>query len=131
MPSLETIRVQLLSSKNWIVINQKDYDPNIHLWEDALREVHNAEVTTDADASTNDADADSDASADASTQLDLRTVVLGLDQNNDEHWTASGTPAMAAVEAVYGEVTRNQVEEVAADISRFNIAGIRDAELNS
>lgn len=58
---------------------------------------------------------DGEGSSEPEAQVDRRLVAAidGLDPANDEHWTASGKPAMAAVEALYGSaaVTRKDVEE--------------------
>jgi hypothetical protein len=58
----------------------------------------------------------------------LRFAVLSLDPANEDHWTAGGTPAVGAVEALLGESTsRKEINQVAHDINRETILGLVDA----
>lgn len=52
--------------------------------------------------------------------MSLAAALAALDPENDEHWTTAGKPAMAAVEALMGDVsiTRAQVEDAYPDFSR-------------
>lgn len=58
---------------------------------------------------------DSAGSAEPVADVDHRLLAAidALDPEQDEHWTTSGKPAMAAVEALYGSagITRRNVEE--------------------
>lgn len=56
----------------------------------------------------------------AATTDDMIKEALGkLDPANDEHWTADGKPAMAALNALLpAEITRSRLEEVAPDFRR-------------
>ncbi len=55
----------------------------------------------------------------------ILAAVMGLDANNDEHWTASGKPSMAALEVSLGsdEVSRADVNRVAGDYNRKTARG--------
>lgn len=50
----------------------------------------------------------------------LTSVLAALDHDNDDHWTQSGKPSMAAVEAGYGsaDVSRADVESAAPGFIR-------------
>lgn len=49
----------------------------------------------------------------------ILTALAQLDSSNDEHWTTSGLPAMAIMQALAGaEVTRAQVNAVAPNYTR-------------
>ena len=50
---------------------------------------------------------------------DLLAAINLLDPTNDDHWTQSGDPAIAAIEEIYGKDTsRSEVNEVAPDYDR-------------
>jgi len=50
---------------------------------------------------------------------DLLAAINLLDPTNDDHWTQSGAPAIAAIEEIYGnDTTRAEVNEVAPDYDR-------------
>ena len=50
----------------------------------------------------------------------LEAALRKLDPNNDEHWTKSGKPAVAAVEQFYGsaDITRTDIEAAIPDFDR-------------
>lgn len=50
----------------------------------------------------------------------LHQAIMSLDPNNNGHWTQSGKPAIAALEAILGvgNITRKDVELVAPDFDR-------------
>jgi len=50
-------------------------------------------------------------------------ALMALDITNDEHWTNSGLPAIAAVEQIAGiDTTRRVINELAPDFERDNTA---------
>jgi len=50
---------------------------------------------------------------------DLLAAINLLDPTNDDHWTQSGAPAIAAIEEIYGnDTTRAEVNEVAPGYDR-------------
>ena len=56
--------------------------------------------------------------AEAAT-ADLLAAINLLDPTNDDHWTQSGAPAIAAIEEIYGnDTTRSEVNEVAPGYDR-------------
>lgn len=52
----------------------------------------------------------------------LRAVIHSLDPERDEHWTANGLPALAAVETLYGsgKLTRKHLDAAAPGFRRFS-----------
>lgn len=72
--------------------------------EPAGADVHNQDGQTDAPV----------------TDQRLLDAVMKLDPENEEHWTKTGKPAMAAVEGFYGsaDITRANIDAVAPNYSR-------------
>lgn len=63
---------------------------------------------------------EADTSAKAAAQRDaLRGAALGLDPDDDEHWTAAGRPSVSALSRILKRpVTRREIELAAGDVVR-------------
>lgn len=92
------------------------------------------EQSGDADAETGsaggvsggDGHADTRVPPDPSIEFKARVAdaVGQLDHGNDEHWTADGNPAVAAVAAIIGgNVTRQELDVIVPDVTRAKPKG--------
>lgn len=96
----------------------------VSLTERELEEVMAAgdfELADAADASNARAadNADANAGADDASDDEIRGAILALDPDNDDHWTASGDPAVRAVAEMSGKaVTRESIAAAAPDAKR-------------
>ena len=50
--------------------------------------------------------------------IELLAAIKSLDPGNDDHWTESGLPAVAAVEVLFGNTTRSEIKLAAPGYDR-------------
>ena len=120
----QLIRVMLKESNKELVIKEPNFNSDIHK--------HLSEKNKDVKEGKDEqvtATKEEEEIADAN---DIRSAVLKLDVYNNDHWNASGEPKMIAIEKIMGhEITRREVDEVASDINRETITGIKDGLANT
>ena len=126
----QTICVIHKEANKELVIYEEDFNPNLHkhlsgktkdVKEGKPEQVEEAKDTSDTKKKEEIADTNN-----------VRSAVLKLDVYNNDHWNASGEPKMIAIEKIMGhEITRREVDEVASDINRETITGIKDGLANT